>query len=122
VQHNRNGYVFENIGFVKGYETTLRTQNYTFEDKRRLNSLAYYRLKQEDYDGKIDFSNIITGSSKVKIYLTLTSGELRIDEANTFIITNTNGQVVFTQTSNYQHSFTIAHLPNGMYIIKRLGY
>jgi Secretion system C-terminal sorting domain len=121
VQHSRDGYVFENIGFVKGSGTTLQTQNYTFEDKRTLNLLAYYRLKQEDYDGKIDYSNIITvqlkGSSKVKIYHTLTGGELRIEGAIFFAITDINGQV-FSQSTKSENLYTISNLASGMYIVK----
>jgi Secretion system C-terminal sorting domain len=124
IQRSSDTKNFETIGFVKGFGTTSSKQNYTFIDEKSHSSLVYYRLRQEDYDGKTDFSNIISlqykGSSKVKIYPTITSGELRIEGANNFAITNTNGQVVFTHYSNSKPSFSISHLSNGMYIIKGL--
>jgi hypothetical protein len=121
VQHSNDGIVFENIGFVKGYGNSQQQQNYTFIDKKPLNTLSYYRLRQEDYDGKIDYSNIISvqhkGSSKVKIYYTLTGGELRIEGAIFFAITDMNGQV-FSQSNKSENLYTISNLPSGMYIVK----
>jgi hypothetical protein len=124
IQHSNDGKVFENLGFVKGFGTTLQSQNYSFIDDKPLKPIAYYRLKQEDYDGKIDYSNIIAvqykGVSKVKIYPTLSSGELRVDGANSFVITNANGLSVFTQSFNNKNSFILPHLSSGMYIVKGL--
>jgi hypothetical protein len=122
IQRSRDGLNFENIGFEKGFGTTLQSQNYSYMDTKTLDVTAYYRLKQEDFDGKIDYSHIISvqriGASKVKIYPTITKGELTIEGALHFVIINTNGQIVLTQTSNNDKLFTLPQLPSGIYIVK----
>lgn len=48
------------IGFVKGHGNSNSTKNYSFTDKTVISSGKYfYRLKQVDTDGKIDFSGVI---------------------------------------------------------------
>jgi hypothetical protein len=50
---------FETIGFVQGHGTTTETQVYSFVD-RNVNVGTYtYRLKQIDYDGSYEYSNIV---------------------------------------------------------------
>jgi hypothetical protein len=122
IEHSANGKIFNTIGQVKGSGTINTKQYYSFLSDNLLNGINYYRLKQVDFNGKTNYSNIISiqqkGGSKVKIYPTITSGELKIEGTDSFVITNTNGQVVFSQTPKNEKSFTIAHLPNGLYIIK----
>ena len=47
------------IGFIEGNGTTTETQSYSFSDKEVLSGNYLYRLKQIDYDGKFEYSNII---------------------------------------------------------------
>ena len=49
------------IGFVIGYGTTSEPRNYFFEDQLiNINSnTIYYRLKQIDFDGTFEYSNIV---------------------------------------------------------------
>jgi Secretion system C-terminal sorting domain len=125
VQRSSDSKNFENLGFVKGFGTTLQSQNYSYMDNKPLNSTAYYRLKQEDFDGKMDYSSIISiqgkaSSSKLKIYPTITKGELTIEGAQHFVITNANGQIVYTQSFNNESLFKIPQLSSGIYFIKGL--
>ncbi|MEJ2194692.1 MAG: FlgD immunoglobulin-like domain containing protein [Ignavibacteriaceae bacterium] len=50
---------FESVGFVNGSGTTTESQEYTFVDKSVELGKYYYRLKQIDYDGSIDYSRVI---------------------------------------------------------------
>ncbi len=47
------------IGFVQGYGTTTEPQTYSFKDESFLSGTYEYRLKQVDYDGSYEYSNII---------------------------------------------------------------
>jgi hypothetical protein len=48
-----------NIAFVNGYGTTSEKQNYSYKDMN-LNSGTYtYRLKQMDFNGSYEYSNVI---------------------------------------------------------------
>jgi hypothetical protein len=50
---------FEKIGFVPGHGTTTEIQSYNFVDKNVLAGEYSYRLKQMDYDGTTEYSNIV---------------------------------------------------------------
>lgn len=52
VQRSVDGKRFYTIGSVKGNGTTSRSVKYSFEDTDPLHGLAYYRLKQIDYNGE----------------------------------------------------------------------
>jgi len=48
-----------NIGFVSGNGTTTKPHNYTFTDKNLPAGSYKYRLKQIDYDGTFEYSDIV---------------------------------------------------------------
>lgn len=52
---------WETIGFVEGNGTTTEISNYSFVDilNQNLNHTLYYRLKQIDYDGSFEYSNVL---------------------------------------------------------------
>jgi hypothetical protein len=51
--------LFETIGFVKGFGTTMNPKSYRFEDNKVIEGTYQYRLKQINYDGASTFSDII---------------------------------------------------------------
>lgn len=70
-----DGFTWETLGFKEGKGTTLETQTYNFLDDKPINGKNYYRLKQEDFDGSVDYSETIllenevtTTAFKVSIY------------------------------------------------------
>jgi len=50
---------FVPIGFVNGHGTTTEPQSYSFTDKNIENGNYQYRIKQIDYDGSYEYSNIV---------------------------------------------------------------
>ena len=50
---------WEVVGFVEGKGTTTETQYYSFVDNEVQSGKYFYRLKQIDFDGTTEFSNII---------------------------------------------------------------
>jgi hypothetical protein len=59
IQRSEDGEHFDNIGFVKGNGTTSTFQTYCFFDSNPVFETNYYRLKQVDFDGSVQYSNII---------------------------------------------------------------
>jgi len=53
--------VWENISFVSGNGTTTETQTYSFKDENLSTGKYQYRLKQIDFDGTFEYSNIVEG-------------------------------------------------------------
>jgi Secretion system C-terminal sorting domain len=121
IERSNTGKTFNTIATIK---PQANTSNYTYFDNEAKGNTIYYRLKMVDLDDKMEYSNIVsvqhTSTSKVKIYPSISSGELRIEGANTFVITNMNGQTVFTQSSNNERTIDISHLANGIYFVKGL--
>ena len=59
VQRSLDGSRFDFVGAQEGLGTTNQPQHYTLVDKERVVGETYYRLKQVDFDGAYEFSNII---------------------------------------------------------------
>ncbi|MCU0406570.1 MAG: T9SS type A sorting domain-containing protein [Ignavibacteriaceae bacterium] len=59
VQRSFEGSEFVTIGFVYGKGTTTERQDYTYQDKIDEDGKYYYRLKQIDYLGHYEYSDII---------------------------------------------------------------
>jgi hypothetical protein len=59
VQRSSNGNEFVTAGFVDGNGTVTEIQNYTFTDKNLEVGNYSYRLKQNDYDGTFEYSNVV---------------------------------------------------------------
>jgi hypothetical protein len=59
VERSVDGSFWENTGFVAGNGTTTGTQRYQFLDEKPLPGVNYYRLRQRDFDGKEEFSQVV---------------------------------------------------------------
>lgn len=66
VERSADGMLFEEIGWVNGNGTTTDQKSYLFEDTNALEGNNYYRLKQIDYDGNFEYSEIISVISVVE--------------------------------------------------------
>jgi hypothetical protein len=58
VQRSADG-EFEKIAFVEGHGTTTETQVYTYQDRTVGVGSYSYRLKQVDFDGTFEYSNVV---------------------------------------------------------------
>ena len=56
-QNDNNGW--NKIGFVPGHGTTTKTQHYSFTDNNVKPCKYQYKLKQIDYDGSFEYSQIV---------------------------------------------------------------
>lgn len=60
IQKSDNGEDFRKIGEVEGHGSTTEKHKYSFSDRTIGGKTVYYRLKQVDYDGSHEFSNVKT--------------------------------------------------------------
>ena len=51
---------FSTLGFVKGKGSTTEKQIYSFTDQTSLTGKTYYRLRQVDFDGRFEYSEVIS--------------------------------------------------------------
>jgi len=54
-----SGNGFEKIGFVTGFGTSTEIHNYSYVDASLEGGIYSYRLKQIDYDGTFEYSNVV---------------------------------------------------------------
>jgi predicted GH43/DUF377 family glycosyl hydrolase len=59
IQRSADRKEFSTVGFVKGYGTTTGQHSYTYSDKNLENGKYYYRLKQVDFNGGNEYSDVI---------------------------------------------------------------
>jgi hypothetical protein len=126
VERSAEGRNWEILGFVQGQGTTIETQNYTFVDEEPTTGINYYRLKQMDFDGQFEYSdirNVVFGNSDDKtmaIYPNPVQNELTISEGvGNITIFNALGQPI-RQLNNEETLTTIntSDLPKGIYILQ----
>lgn len=85
IEKSLDGRAFEDIGFVAGKGTTKEIQKYAFLDQN-LGKNSYYRLRQVDYDGNREYSDLIfvaspllSSTNPVTIYPNPTHGYVHIN-------------------------------------------
>ncbi len=87
IQRSFNSRDWETIGFLDGKGTTTNLLTYNFEDEFPNNGNNYYRLKQKDFDGAFEYSDIRTVAinqiaDKISVYPNPTSDKLHINIDN----------------------------------------
>lgn len=128
VQKSADGKNFETIGTIEGAGTSVVINTYNFTDESPVAGNSYYRLKQIDFDGTFEYSDILSVVFDTKITATIfpnpTSESLivatEIQEEVTIRVFNMNGQVVFQSMQNVdnQVEINLSTLTNGNYIIQ----
>jgi hypothetical protein len=68
IQRGTNNRDLVTVGFVKGNGTTTEKHNYSYVDNNELAGTVYYRLKQTDFDGRHDYSNVVEVTKVVTSY------------------------------------------------------
>ena len=72
IQRSIDNISWNKIGFVQGHGNSNSPKDYSFVDKSLPDGKIYYRLKQEDLDGKFEYSKVINvnykGSKDVVLY------------------------------------------------------
>jgi hypothetical protein len=124
-----DGFDFNKIGEVTGAGTTNDIQFYEFLHRTPQLGQNYYRLKQFDYDGKFEYTNIVqitiepSNHQAIKIFPNPASNYINIEihEITTIQIINANGQIIIEKTLQQTEQLDISNLPAGIYWIKSNG-
>lgn len=64
LEESQNGIAFQKIAEVMGNGTTLEEQKYTYDIENPKYGLSYFRLKQIDFDGRFEYSPVISTNFK----------------------------------------------------------
>lgn len=66
VEKSTNGFSFSEIGKIKGAGNSSSEKSYEFSDENAFKGVSYYRIKQNDFDGKFDYSEVVAVSYTVR--------------------------------------------------------
>jgi hypothetical protein len=119
---------FEPFANVDGAGNSTVVLNYNYVDNHPYSGISYYRLKQTDFNGKFEYSNIVTvdfltNEYGVSIYPNPTANELTIEipgnkELVNFEIINSIGVVVYQGNLNQKTTVQTSSFAPGVYLIK----
>ena len=128
IEWSTNGIEFVKIGKVQGAGTTSDVQFYDFLHTSPAPGFNYYRLKQVDFDGKYEYTEILTvefqqSTVDYQVYPNPATHYLKIESEDLVgkmvQIFNVNGQLVKTfQHQSLITNLLITDLPSGTYFIK----
>ena len=134
IEESQDGREFQKVGEVKG--TTFEQQAYSFEIENPRNGISYYRLKQIDFDGQFEFSEVIIVNVKgengevgefypnpSKLGLVNLDYVAQNDYEITVSVFDMTGKLVINQIQsiskgNNNLSFDFSGLNTGIYIVK----
>jgi hypothetical protein len=136
IQRSTDNNIFVTVGFVEGNGNSTSNKYYNFIDKNIIGKV-FYRLKQVDYDGSYNYSQIIEvdGVTVTTIQLeqnypnpfnptTTIKYQLGNDSFVNLKVFNALGEEVaelvnkFQKAGNHQLTFDAENLPSGMYVYK----
>lgn len=128
VERSSDGKVWQTVATVKGAGNATEQQVYQAKDHRPLSGVAYYRLRQTDFDGQTALSNVVSLSCEglpapeVKVYPNPTTGEVQIQgygQAARLRVYNATGQLVHTlMPADDADALYIGFLPKGVYVFE----
>ncbi|MBC7383990.1 MAG: T9SS type A sorting domain-containing protein [Bacteroidia bacterium] len=126
IERSINGKNFEKIGFVKGVGNSTKLNQYQFVDHTIAGKTTFYRLKQLDFDGIYECSEIITVSEE-DLSVIITPNPF-INEINvvskdftqslSLEVFDINGQIIKTMSGTGKILVHTNDLPVGIYFIR----
>jgi hypothetical protein len=128
VEWSTDGHSFEKIGQVEGAGTSNDINFYDFLHITPALGLNYYRLKQVDFDGKFEYTNIIqvnfeeTNFASIKVYPNPATDYITIDGmqlGEVVQIFSVNGQLMkeINPTASSMQ-YIVSDLASGTYFVK----
>lgn len=136
IQRSIGEFEFQTVAFIQGSGTSTEVQNYSYSDhvSQEFNSVIQYRLKQVDYNGTFDYSNIINVEVRGPEVFVLkqnypnpfnpsTNIEFNIpkDEFVNLVVYDLMGEEVvvlesgFKKAGSHEYNFNASKLPSGVY-------
>lgn len=134
VEYSNDGITFTVLGKVDGNGTVNSVSNYSYTHKNLKSGFNYYRLKQVDYDGQFEYSEIKRLSMgafedvTISIYPNPTDDKATISvndgSATQIELMTLSGTILKSITYDEgmsNHTFDVSELKSGMYLIRVQG-
>ncbi|MEM9849455.1 MAG: T9SS type A sorting domain-containing protein, partial [Bacteroidota bacterium] len=127
VEWSLNTKDFKPIGQVKGAGTTLEKQSYELLHPNPAAGINYYRLKQVDFDGSFEYSDIVAvkfdrnSKDELSVFPNPSSNTIvnvLTNQTGTVQVFNVAGQLVLEITELDRSTIDISQLNAGIYFVK----
>jgi hypothetical protein len=128
IERSIDGINYELLGTLDGAGNSLQISNYSFIDVTPFVGTSYYRLKQTDFDGQFEYSEIIAVQCdneilEVRVYPTPFTNELTIEmpgnnESVNFEIINSLGVAIYKGSFIQKTTIQTSGFAAGIYVIK----
>ncbi len=128
IEKSKDGFLFEPINFVNGTGNSNTTQHYNYTDQEAIQDNLYYRIAQEDFNGKITFSNTIRIEKELSenklVHFTYLMQEdalfIQSSELNIKVkLYQQNGQLLGEfQLNNFEEKLHLPNLAKGIYLLE----
>ena len=126
VRESFDGRTFNTVGIVEGNGTVNSISNYSFNHVSTNNRKAYYMLKQIDFDGAFDYSEVVAIKAQTRVLvspnpfrdaISVSAGQ---DEIRTIEIIDLYGRTVFTKEINATSTKVslLDKLDHGVYVLR----
>jgi hypothetical protein len=120
IERSSDGTLFEKIGWVAGLGNSNETKHYAFIDTKPMNGINYYRLRQVDYDGKFDYTqvvNVVFEFNDIYIYPNPAFNILNVHNFNgAYLIKSITGANMKQDVLRNDNEIDISQLPSGIYL------
>ncbi|MBK8880370.1 MAG: T9SS type A sorting domain-containing protein [Haliscomenobacter sp.] len=134
VERSADAIEFQEIGRVKGQGTTQQPQDYRFTDEDPLPGINYYRLRQVDFDGAMEYHKVVAvdfrpegaAAAGLTAFPSPATDDLQVRLAAPFqseaeyIVTDLQGRIVLRgvfPAQSAQETISIQPLPAGLFVL-----
>lgn len=132
VEHSRDGINWSELSFIQGAGTIESFQNYEYLHHDAPVGDNYYRLKQIDFNGVFEYSNVevvqvskVYTIQRVKIYPnpTVDTISIELSEASVsgdIVVFDAQGKIVLNKAVDFnsdKEELSLGHLPTGTYLV-----
>ncbi|MFT7591251.1 MAG: hypothetical protein ACI9UJ_001174 [bacterium] len=135
IQRTHDGASWESLDEIGGAGFSSNILKYTYSDQNPYSDVNYYRIKQVDYDGKFDFSEIVMVNSLVeradinlKVFPNPATDNVQVawgkdEETGKIVLLGLNGSVIAEQLPDQYNATRIdlTSVKDGVYFIQFIG-
>lgn len=124
VEKSRDGENFLEIAKISGQGNSVVKEAYEFLDREVESGMNYYRIKQVDFDGQVDYSSVLSlmndYKGEIKVYPTIVESEIFVEAEDVLQVNvlDAMGATVLTRTNH--DVIHLGDLSSGTYFIQLL--